>query len=74
MFIYINMFSTCLKVIRSDDFIGDYIAPKMLGKKGGRGGEGARLCLGGHYTDTATERRWRADLASVTGECQSVNP
>ena len=57
--------STCLKVIRSDDFIGDYIAPKMLGKKGGRGGEGARLCLGGHYTDTATERRWRADLASV---------
>jgi hypothetical protein len=54
-----------LKVIRSDDFIGDYIAPKMLGKKGGRGGEGARLCLGGHYTDTATERRWRADLASV---------
>ena len=46
------------QVVRGDDFIDGYVSP--LTDLGGKGRGGAFLNRGGHYTDTATERAWRA--------------
>lgn len=47
------------RVVRADDFIDGYVSP--LTDPSGKGGGAAFLNRGGHYTDTSTERAWRAE-------------